>query len=263
MKILSIVSSPRKKGSTEAVVRSLERALEDIAGENNVPIEIEHIQLAFSDIQFCKGCRVCFEKGEEQCPLKDGVLNIRDKMNTADGIIAASPVYVEDVNGIMKNWIDRMAFNCHRPPFEGKSAALITTSGIGSSYHALNTMGKAFQTWGIRICAKGSFKTGAKMEEEKIRILYSDKIENIAKKLFSQTAEHKQANPSFYSLIVFRVQQKYWTNRAEERNTFDYSYWENHGWLKEECDYYIPHDSNMVKRKLARLAGDFISQFFN
>lgn len=60
--------------------------------------------MAYSDIQFCRGCRIYFDKGEELCPIKNGLLNIRDKINSADGIILASPVYVEDINGIMKNW---------------------------------------------------------------------------------------------------------------------------------------------------------------
>jgi multimeric flavodoxin WrbA len=35
--------------------------------------------------------------------------------------VFASPIYVEDVNGAMKNFIDRMAYNCHRPRFFGRS----------------------------------------------------------------------------------------------------------------------------------------------
>lgn len=93
-----------------------------IADKENIILEIERISLGQLDLNTCRGCRVCFDKGEEKCPLKDDVLSIRDKMILADGILAASPVYVEDVNGIMKNWIDRMAFNCHRPAFAGKSA---------------------------------------------------------------------------------------------------------------------------------------------
>jgi multimeric flavodoxin WrbA len=36
-------------------------------------------------------------------------------MMRAEAYVFASPVYVEDINGVMKNWIDRMAFNSHRP----------------------------------------------------------------------------------------------------------------------------------------------------
>lgn len=262
MKIVSILSSARKKGNTYKIISNLEKELLDIGAKKNVSIEIENIQLAYSDIQFCRGCRICFDKGEELCPIKDELLNIRDKINSADGIILASPVYVEDINGIMKNWIDRMAFNCHRPAFAGKSAVVITTSGIGSSNHALRTMKTALQTWGFNICAQGKFRAGAHIENEKINILYKNKIGNIAEKLYGTIIDHRYERPSFYSLMAFRVQQKYWEKNEDEKNTFDYFYWENKGWLKNTCDYYIEHDSNFIKTRLAKLAGDIIAIFF-
>ena len=51
-------------------------------------------------------------------------------MDAADGIIFASPVYVNDVSGIAKTWIDRLAYVCHRPAFAGKCAYLIATVGV-------------------------------------------------------------------------------------------------------------------------------------
>lgn len=43
----------------------------------------------------CLVCRRCFDVGEGFCPLKDELLSIREKLNKADGVILASPVYVE------------------------------------------------------------------------------------------------------------------------------------------------------------------------
>ena len=66
--------------------------------------------------------------------------NLFAKMQSADGLIVAIPVYVNDVSGIVKNWIDRLAFVCHRPEFAGKSAFLISTVGLGPTSHALQTL---------------------------------------------------------------------------------------------------------------------------
>lgn len=77
------------------------------------------------------------------CPIKDDVLRVNDQIRDADSLIPASPVYVEDVNGIMKKWIDRMAFNSVRTALYGKSAVVITTSGAHSSTRSINTMKKA------------------------------------------------------------------------------------------------------------------------
>jgi multimeric flavodoxin WrbA len=51
----------------------------------------------------------------------------------------------------MKNWIDRMAFNNHRPAFAGKSAVIVTTSGMGSTSHTQKTMQYALMAWGIHV----------------------------------------------------------------------------------------------------------------
>lgn len=97
MKIISIASSYRKKGNTGNLIQLIEEQIKLIANQQDVQLEFETIFLGHSDIQSCRGCRICFDKGEEMCPLKDELLTIRDKIREADGIILASPVYVEDV----------------------------------------------------------------------------------------------------------------------------------------------------------------------
>lgn len=262
MKIISIVSSGRKKGNTERVVRHVEEEFLRIALKRNVQVQLEQIHLGNSDIKFCRGCRICFDKGEDLCPLKDELLNIRDKISEADGVILASPVYVEDINGIMKNWIDRMAFNCHRPAFAGKAAVIVTTSGVGSTNHALKTMNSALYTWGFHVSAQSKFRTGSFIEDEQINSHYGNKIKVIANKLFNTINNRKAEAPSFYSLMVFKVQQKYWQNTKEEQDTFNYFYWKNKGWLEKSCNYYIPHNSNTIKVKLAEIIGNIVSTFF-
>lgn len=262
MKIISIVSSGRKKGNTERIVRHIEEELLHIEIKENVQIELEQIHLGNLDIKFCQGCRICFDKGEEFCPLKDELLNIRDKISQADGVILASPVYVEDINGIMKNWIDRMAFNCHRPAFPGKTALIITTSGVSSTNHALKTMKSALHTWGFLVSAQSKFRTGGLILDEQINLRYGNKIKVIANKLFNTINKSRGKVPSFYSLMVFKVQQKYWQKTKKEWNTFDYFYWKGKGWIEKGCNYYIPLNSNSIKIKFAGIVGNIISIFF-
>ncbi|KOA18088.1 iron-sulfur flavoprotein [Clostridium homopropionicum DSM 5847] len=262
MRIISIISSARKNGNTERIVKHIEEDFLYMSIEKGLKAECEQIHLADSDIKLCRGCRVCFDKGEDFCPLKDTLLNIRDKIIQADGVIFASPVYVEDINGIMKNWIDRMAFNCHRPAFAHKTAVIVVTSGGGSSNHSIKTIKSALLTWGFHVSAQGKFRAGALMENDQIKSRYGNDIKVIANKLFSSIHDHRAEYPSFYSLMVFKVQQKCWQKVIKEQNTFDCSYWENKGWLEKTCSYYIPHNSNPIKIKLARIAGSIISIFF-
>lgn len=166
MKVISIISSNRKNGNTERLISLLEVELQSTAMSLHEEIEIERVALGHEELKMCLGCRVCFDKGEELCPLKDELLHIRELINAADGVILASPVYVEDVNGIMKNWIDRMAFNCHRPAFAGKTAMVITTSGMRSTNHALHTMKTALVLWGLYVVGQYKFCTGDFMKTE-------------------------------------------------------------------------------------------------
>jgi multimeric flavodoxin WrbA len=119
MKILAIVSSYRKKGNTAQVVRLIEERMRHLAARKYEALRFDTLYLGQYDVQMCRGCRVCFDKGEDKCPLRDDLLAIKTKMSTADGVIFASPVYVGDVNGAMKNLIDRLAHVCHRPEFAG------------------------------------------------------------------------------------------------------------------------------------------------
>ena len=162
MKILILLSSLRKQGNTDSVVDLLNENLKEEASLNNIPLEIEKICLGDYDIAPCRGCRVCFDRGERFCPIKDDLIEIKTKMNSADGVILASPVYVDDINGIMKNLIDRLAHVCHRPEFAGKSAFLVVTVGSSRTSHALRTLDTALRTWGFYIIGKAGFKTLAK-----------------------------------------------------------------------------------------------------
>lgn len=262
MKIVSVVSSCRPNGNTEQLVKLLENSLAKMAEEQNASLQIEHISLSKADVQLCCGCRACFERGEQYCPRKDDILKIRDTILSANGVILASPVYVEDVNGLMKNWIDRMAFNSHRPAFYGKHAAIITTSGSGSSNHSLHTMKNALNSWGFTIESQGKFKMGAQMKSEQIQKLYNVRIKKAAVKLFKPINTNKAKIPSFYSLIVFQVQQRYY-QRAFKKAALDYEYWKNNGWLDAHTNYYYRlNKADTIRAAFAGVLAYFISLFF-
>lgn len=262
MKIISLVSSYRINGNTNRIVSLIEKQLLSIADKENIALEAEKIQLGHLDIRTCCGCRACFDKGEEKCPLKDDLLVIRDKIHQADGILAASPVYVEDANGIMKNWIDRMAFNCHRPAFAGKTVYIVTTSGGGSSNHTINTIKNAFTTWGINFAGSSKFRTGKLMDSAEMESKYSSEIKKAAEVLFKAVKNNSAQRPSLYSLIAFKVQQKYWQKLAQCQDTVDYKYWQMNEWLQRDCNYYIPNKAGFLKIKLAQLIGSIVAIFY-
>ena len=261
MKILLIHSSYRTNGNTARVIRLFEENFLQLSNKWNTNIQVETVSLAHSSIELCKGCRSCFDRGEEKCPLKDDVLQIQRKMIEANAFVIASPVYVEDVNGIMKNWVDRMAFNCHRPIFYGKTALVLSTSAMGSSNHTLRTMHAALTAWAVKIAGRMKFRLGALSDTDQIRSLYGEQIHRQSEMLVRSLLDGSAQKPSFYSLMAFAVQQRYWLKNKEYQNTYDYEYWLKQNWLKKECTYYTEKKAAALKVKFARLTAKIIMAF--
>jgi multimeric flavodoxin WrbA len=261
MKILVLIGSFRKNGNTDQLMDLIKSELQNIAIQRSVPVEIETIYLGHQQIGPCRGCRVCFDRGEEKCPLKDDLLDIKARMRAADGILVASPVYVDDVSGITKTWIDRLAHVCHRPEFAGKSAYLVVTVGSSPTAHSLRTMKLALSTWGFHIVGQAGFKTGALMKPAAMKARYQEKVVKIAQRFFQALHTREFARPSFMSLMMFKIQQLAWQKASLKQDTIDYQYWKNLGWLDPQCNFYISHQSNLFKVALARLTGAVIARF--
>ena len=253
MKIVMIGSSFRTNGNTEQLLNLLQETLLKEAEAKRIHLEVERLPLSRKVIQPCRGCRLCFERGEEFCPWKDDVLSIQEKLKAADAVVTASPIYVEDVNGIMKTWIDRMAFNCHRPAFCGKCAAVLTTSGSGSSGHAAATLANALGAWGFEVVAKEKFRMGARMEPEQISASFQARLSRIAGTLLNAILRQPEQSPSLSSLIAFRIQQKIFQRSATQ--TRDRLFWEEHGWLEKDAVCFSGKRPGVAKVLFADLIG--------
>jgi len=122
MQVLAIIGSPRK-GNSYRVTKQIERLMTQTSD-----VKIEYLFLHQANLQACRGCFQCVAAGEQSCPLQDDRPAIVQKMKGADGVIFVSPTYTLNVSGLMKNFMDRIAYNSHRPAFLGKPAMLVTTS---------------------------------------------------------------------------------------------------------------------------------------
>jgi multimeric flavodoxin WrbA len=123
MKVLAIISSPRKKNTFESVKR-IEEVHKSVA-----PCEYEYLFLKDINLVNCTGCHVCLTKGEQFCPLKDDRDLIISKIEASDAVILASPNHTMNVNWRMKNFIDRFSYLLHRPRYFGQRFLVLVTSG--------------------------------------------------------------------------------------------------------------------------------------
>jgi multimeric flavodoxin WrbA len=260
MKALIISSSYRRKGNTFRLTNLLSQSLAAAAKQAGISLDIDTIDLADMKLSYCQGCRVCFDKGETFCPLWDEIAPVKAAMQAADVWILASPVYVDDVNGVMKTFLERMAHVNHRPEFAGKYAYLVTTSGTGSSGHAARTMANTLRTWGVSIIGQKDFISGALSTPDQLAARYEKTVATIAGQILKAFCEEKALRPSLVSFIFFTVQQKLWQRHSDD--SIDYKYWESKGWLKPGVTYFFPHKSSPLVVIPGRLAGSIIARFF-
>ena len=259
MKILILIGSYRKNGNTDRLVNLIAAHLQAEAERCNTALELETLYLGHLAIAPCRGCRACFDRGEDKCPLKDDLLAVRGKMQQADGLLIASPVYVDDVSGYTKNWIDRLAFVCHRPGFAGKCAYLVATVGGSPTSHTLQTLHMALSTWGFYLAGQTGFKMGALLPADEVKQRFDAPAQKIARRLFQAIYQRKFARPSFWAFMLFKIQQQAWQKAPPDG--LDYRYWSEQGWLDPRREFYLPHTANALKVALARLTGSVIGKF--
>ena len=102
MKITAFNGSPRgKNGNTFIMVE------EFLKGAKGSGAETEHILLSEKRIHHCIGCFTCWTKTPGVCVFEDDMKDLLPKLE-AGIIVFASPVYVDNITGLMKNFMDRM-----------------------------------------------------------------------------------------------------------------------------------------------------------
>jgi len=111
-RVLSINGSYRDNGITDQAVDAAVRVLSASGAE------VEDIQLRDDQIEFCINCRACTqEPGESpgQCILDDGMSELLEKIEQADGYILASPVNFGSVTAVFKRFMERLIVYAYWP----------------------------------------------------------------------------------------------------------------------------------------------------
>lgn len=238
MKVTAFIGSGRKRHSYIAC----EKFLQNLHSLGNV--EYELVRLSEYNIGICKGCRICFDKGEEHCPHKDDRDKLIGKINDSDGVIFASPNYSFQVSGLMKVFLDRLGFGFHRPSFFGKTFTSIVVQGIGKGENIVKYLDFVGNGLGFNVIKGCCLKTLEPMTE-KSQQKFDRSIEIQSKKFFAQLVKKEFPVPALWWLMIFRMARTSIYKMLDE-SCRDYTYFRDKGWF--ESDYFYPVKLNPFKK---------------
>lgn len=241
-KVLAFIGSDRKKGTYESVQR-FEKALNELT-----QVEFEYISLNDVNLDMCRGCKLCFDKGEQHCPLKDDRDTIIKKFELADGIVFASPNYAFQVSGRMKNLIDRLAFTFHRPRYFDKACTAIIVQGVYGGSKICRYLESTGRNIGMNVSKGCVVNTLEPMTDQRYQAM--DKVTKACANRFAKTLERNAPpKPSIIQLMMFCMTR---TGINESPAKFyDYEYFGEMGWY--ESDYYYDTKIGPFSKMLSRL----------
>lgn len=225
-KILLINASKRKKNTL-----NLLKSFEDVLKAEGFSTEI--LCLGDYKIDFCLGCEQCVRG--RPCPLKDDVSIILDKIISCDGIVIGTPVYLNNMSGMLKTLVDRTCSWFHRSPVAQKPVFLIVDtkgSGVDNTVRSINEF---LIQWGT--CITGCIKRTS-------RNCANPVLKSDAKNFIDLVnADGKGYKPSFKEVQVYNVQKVLCNNIFPE----DKVYWTDRKWINLS---YYPEAKLSIFKKL-------------
>lgn len=103
IRVLLLNGSPRANGNTALALREMEK----VFAQNGV--QTETVLLGNQAIRGCTACGACAKLG--RCVFDDAVNELAPKLEAADGLVVASPVYYASANATLIACLDRLFYS--------------------------------------------------------------------------------------------------------------------------------------------------------
>ena len=132
MKVLLLNGSPRVNGNTAAALAEMKNIF-DREG-----IEAEIIRVGHLPVRGCVACGGCYKAGK--CVFDDVVNELAMKLEAADGLVVASPVYYASANATLTAVLDRLFYSTRfdKRMKVGASVAVARRGGCSATFDQLN-----------------------------------------------------------------------------------------------------------------------------
>lgn len=212
MRVISYVGSMRGRDSLG--YKTVQYLIKGLGKDWNSEIYLANEK----QINTCKGCCACFNTG--RCPLdeNDSMGNIKKAMLSADLLIVSSPVYLHQISGTMKNFIDRIAYWTHLYKLIGKRIILCTSTCTNGSEYAMAYLKKAFACLGCYLIAE----INADIYTDDL--VLDKKIEQI-----KGTLDESYGNPTLHNMLQQEETFQILKNQYRAKDTYEAKYWKQNG----------------------------------
>jgi multimeric flavodoxin WrbA len=128
-RVLCIAGGPRRHGNSERLLDALIEGVESAGGI------AEKLVARDSGVNFCRGCNACEKDGT--CIQHDAMLGVMAKLDAANALVVATPIYFATVPAVLKTlldrcqpyWMRRFRLGEPRPAFKRPGAILVVGGG--------------------------------------------------------------------------------------------------------------------------------------
>lgn len=241
--VTAFVASARKKHTYNSV-RQFLGSVQSLGD-----VESEIVVLSDYNLKTCRGCRVCCDRGEELCPLKDDRDALIEKMMTSDGVVFASPVYSFQVSAIMKVFLDRLGFAFHRPRLFGKTFTSIVVEAIYGGRKSVEYLDFVGAALGFNV-VKGSIVQSLEPLPEKQQRANESILAAHARRFHDRLLRPSYPVPTLFHLMMFRMGRTKIRLMLDD-SCRDYTYYRDKGWF--EADFFYPVRLNALKKVAGRV----------
>jgi len=177
MKLFGFAGTAHKPSYTAEIMEKLSEELKR-EGVIDTAVIIKGSEV---DVSMCKGCLSCYGCGKCILDAQDDMEMIRNEMLSSDIVVFGSPVYVHDVSGAMKNFIDRFVVWMYLYRLVGKIAVTVSTSVSNGNRYVDEYLSKIMKIMGANVAGSISVNMADSSEEinDQIRKCCED-IQNAA-----------------------------------------------------------------------------------
>ena len=177
MKVLLINGSPKTNGNTAF---ALDQMVDVFRVEG---IETEIIQVGNQSIRGCTACGGCYKLGK--CVFDDLVNEVAEKLQNAEGIVVASPVYYASPNGTLLSFLDRLFYSSGHVDKRMKVGASVVVARRGGCTASMDVLNKYFSISQMPIASSTYWNIihGSKPQEAAQEAEGSRTVRNLAKNM--------------------------------------------------------------------------------